>query len=246
MQAASCNSVDPDIALQLYQQIKDLPGTETRAKLVEEDHISINGPHLPGHPHILTAVDLDSCSLLVLKLLLPTSQEQQDAAQREKRAVSLLQLDTAPVDRELVPTQIHSVKVSADHARRLGADSYDALKMPWFPTSLRDLPQLSHNLLYSGGRRLQQAVTAMHKVNLLHTDLKGSNVFVDLSGAWFLGDFGASHLFGDKITSCTEVFFELLFNCHMVHLWGHVHSAAVISAACASCYVPCRHVCALL
>jgi len=207
MQAASCSSVDPGTALHLYQQIKDLPGTETRANMVQEDHISINGPHLPSHPHILTAVDLDSCSLLVLKLLLPTSQEQQEVAQREKRAVSLLQLDTAPVDRALVPTQIHSVKVSADHAKSLGAGSYDALKIPWYPTSLQELPQLSHNLLYSGGRRLQQAVTAMHKVSLLHTDLKASNVFVDLSGPWFLGDFGASHLFGDSITSCTEVLF---------------------------------------
>ena len=113
------------------------------------------------------------------------------------------------MDSALVPTQIHSVKVSSDHAKRLqlGAGSYGALKMPWYTASLQQLAQLSHNPWCRSGRRLQQAVTAMHEVNLLHTDLKASNVLVDSSGAWFLGDFGASNLFGDEIRYCTEVTF---------------------------------------
>ncbi|DBA98805.1 TPA: hypothetical protein ACH3X1_014570 [Trebouxia sp. C0004] len=98
----------------------------------EEDHISINGAWLSSHPHIVTAVDLDKGSLLALKLLPPASQEEKDAAQSEKRAVSLLQLDTMPVDIALVPTQIQSVKVSSDHAKvlQLRAGAYDPLKMP--------------------------------------------------------------------------------------------------------------------
>ena len=60
----------------------------------------------------MTAVDLNHGSSLGLKLLPPASQQQKDAAQREKRAVSLLQLDTTLVDLALVPTQIQSVKVS--------------------------------------------------------------------------------------------------------------------------------------
>ena len=56
----------------------------------------------------------------------------------EKRAVSLLQLDSTPVDSALVPTQIQSVKVSSDHAKslQLRAGSYDDMKMPWYTTSL--------------------------------------------------------------------------------------------------------------
>ena len=209
MQTASSASIDPDVALYLYQGIKDLPGTETCVNMVDEGHISINGPWLPSHPNIVTAVDLDSGSLLAVKLLPPASQQQKDAAQSEKRAVNLLKLDTAPVDSALVPTQIHSVKVSSEHAKtlQLGAGSYDAIKMPWYTASLQQLPQLSHELLCRGGRRLQQALTAMHEVKLLHTDLKAANVFVDSSGAWFLGDFGVSNIFGDKIRYCTEVTF---------------------------------------
>ena len=144
--------------------------------MVDENHISINGPWLSSHPNIVTAVDLDSGSLLVVKLLPTASQQQKDAAQSEKRAVNLLKLDTAPVHSALVPTQIHSVKVSSEHAKtlQLEAGSYDALKMPWYTASLQHLPQLSHELLWIGGRRLQQAVTAMHEVKLLHTDLKSS------------------------------------------------------------------------
>lgn len=84
---------------------------------------------------------------------------------------------------------------------------YDALKMPWYTASLQLLPQLSHDLLCRGGRRLQQAVTAMHEVKLLHTNLKAANVFVDFSGAWFLGDFGACNTFGNKIRYCTEAMY---------------------------------------
>lgn len=207
MQAASSASIDPDIALHLYQGIKHLPGTETCVHMVDEDQISINGPWMPSHPNIVTAVDLVTGGLLAIKLLPPASQPQKDAAHSEKRAVNLLKLDTAPLDNALVPTQMHSVKVSPEHAiaLHLGAGSYDALKMPWYTASLQELPQLSHELLCRGGRRLQQAVAAMHEVKLLHTDVKAANVFVDSSGAWFLGDFGVSNIFGNKIRYCTEV-----------------------------------------
>ena len=52
--------------------------------MVNEHHISMNGPWLPNHPNLVTAVDLDSGSLLAVKLLPPTSQQQKDAAQSEK------------------------------------------------------------------------------------------------------------------------------------------------------------------
>ena len=66
VQAASSASIDPDVAVFLYQATKDLPGTETCMDMVNEDHISISGPWLPSHPNIVTAVDLDSGSLLVV------------------------------------------------------------------------------------------------------------------------------------------------------------------------------------
>ena len=110
MQAAS-TSINPCVALDLYQRTKHLPGTETCVNMVEEGRISTNGPWLSSHPHTVRAVESNKGSLLALKLLPPASQQQKDAARREKSAVSLLQLDTAPVDSALVPTQIQSVKV---------------------------------------------------------------------------------------------------------------------------------------
>ena len=57
------------------------------------------------------------------------------------------------------------------------------------------------------------------------------------SGDWFLGDFGASNLFGAKIRFCTDVTFlncnliaKTLLDGHMVHLCRHVHSAVDVSA----------------
>lgn len=207
MQAASSASIDPEVAVHLYQCTKDLPGTETSVYMADEARISLNGPWMATHPNIVTAVDLVTGNLLAVKLLPPASRAQKDAAQAEKRAVALLRLDIVPVDIALVPTQIHSMKVASEHAKalQLGEGSYDALKMPWYTASLHQLPQLSAELLCVGGRRLQQAVTAMHEVELLHTDLKAANVFVDSFGVWFLGDFGVSTIFGDKIEYCTEV-----------------------------------------
>lgn len=73
MQAASSASIDPDVALHLYQGIKDLPGTETCVNMVDEDQISINGPWMCSHPKSVTAADLDNGSLLAINLLPPTS-----------------------------------------------------------------------------------------------------------------------------------------------------------------------------
>ena len=133
MQAVSLPSVHPDHACTLYCKVKDLPGTETCVNIAEQSHISINGPWLPTHPHLLTAVDLDNGSLLAFKLLPPVSPHQKDAAQSETRAMKLLKLDTTPVADALVPTQIHAIKVSPKHvlALELRASSYDALRMPW-------------------------------------------------------------------------------------------------------------------
>lgn len=171
-----------------------------------------NSPWLSSHPHKVTAVDLDKGSLLAFKLLPPAPQEQKDAARCEKRAASLLQLDTT---RWTVHLCLHRytgsrwllITPEICTSLQLEAGCYDALKIPWYTVSLQQLPQLSHELLCRGGCRLQQAVTAMHEVHLLRTDLKAANVFVDSSGAWFLGDFGASNLFGNKIRFCTEVTF---------------------------------------
>lgn len=51
MQTLSSASIDPEVALHLYQKVKDLPGTETCAIMVNEHHISMNGPWLPNHPN---------------------------------------------------------------------------------------------------------------------------------------------------------------------------------------------------
>lgn len=65
------------------------------------------------------------------KLSPPAPQHQKDAAS-EKSAVKLLKLDIAPVESALVPTQIHCVKVSSEHAKtlQLGAGFYHAYKTP--------------------------------------------------------------------------------------------------------------------
>lgn len=208
MQAAAQPSADPDIARFLYEEAKALLGTTTRAVIREQQHISINGPWQPGVPYLVTAADLESGELLVIKILARSSQSQQQAAIAELQAVELLHLDTLKLP-ECVLVPMHPVQISMhqDDALtfQIGEGDYNALKMPWFACNLAALPQLSQELIAAGGRRLQEALCTMHQAQLLHCDIKASNVLVDSSGRWYLGDYGSSVPLGHKITSCTPV-----------------------------------------
>jgi hypothetical protein len=208
MQAAAQPSADPDVARFLYEEAKAMLGTTTRAVIRDQQHISINGPWQPGVPFLVTAADLDSGELLVLKILARTSQSQQQAAIAELQAVRQLQLDTLQLPGcVLVPTHPVQITIHQEDAAtfQLGEGSYNALRMPWFACNLASLPQLSQQLIAAGGRRLQEALHTMHQAQLLHCDVKGSNVLLDSSGSWYLGDFGSCVSFGKKITSCTPV-----------------------------------------
>ena len=207
MRTAAQPSVKSYEARLLYDQAVALPGTETKLELLEREQISVDGRWMQHQPSLVTAVDLKSGSLLVLKSLAFDSEELKFAAAAEKRALERLQLDRLPADSVLVPMKLQTVRVRQKHvlAMHMGLGERTALKMPLFASSLDRLPQLSEELIYQGGRRLQEAVQLMHAQGLLHADLKAANVFLNDAKTWCLGDYGSSIDFGQKIVSCTEV-----------------------------------------
>ena len=48
----------------------------------------------------------------------------------------------------------------------------------------------------------------MHAQGYVHMDVKGDNVFVDNSGAWFLGDFGSACRMSEVIRTTTPTFYH--------------------------------------
>ncbi|KAL0033319.1 hypothetical protein WJX77_003475 [Trebouxia sp. C0004] len=198
-----------DDAMLLYKQALAQPGTQTALKMLTDLHIAVNGPRLASHPQLVTGVDLQSNSLLILKLLPPCMQQQKQAAQAERHAIKALGLDRVSQHRALVQCSLVKVCISIEHAAilEIGEGQYDAVKMPRFVASLSQLPQLSDDIIYRGALRLQSALHEMHVVSLLHAGVKSDNVVLNTADMWHLADYGACVEFGQPIMSCTEAWY---------------------------------------
>ena len=111
-----------DDARLLYKQALAQPGSQTALQMLVDLHIAVNGPWQSSHPQLVTAVDLESSDLLVLKLLPPSSQQQKQAAKAEQSAISTLQLGNLNPDSALVKCSLVTIPVSIEHAAVMEVD----------------------------------------------------------------------------------------------------------------------------
>ena len=88
------SSASENDALMLYRQVLAQPVSHTALQMRSQLDVAINGPWLERHPFLVSAVDLKTSSLLVLKLLPPLSPEAQQAAQAERHAIDVVALST--------------------------------------------------------------------------------------------------------------------------------------------------------
>lgn len=192
-------------AMLLYKQVLAQPGTQTAQRMLADLRIAVNGPEHSSHPELLTAVELESSDLIILKLLPPLSNEQKHVAKAEHNAIIILQLSNLSPHSALVKSSLVTVPVSKEHAAALeiSEGQYKAVKMPRFLSSLRQLPQLSEAIIYKGALRLESALQEMHAASLLHADIKSDNVVLNVADMWHLADYGSCVAFGQPIQSCT-------------------------------------------
>ena len=193
-------------AVLLYKQVLAQPGTQTAQRMLADLNIAVNGPEHSSHPELLTAVELESSDLILLKLLPPLSKEQEHVAKAEHNAINTLQLSNLSPHSALVKSSLVTVPVSKEHAAALEiSEGHKAVKMPRFLSSLRQLPQLSEAIIYRGALRLESALQEMHAASLLHADIKSDNVVLNVADMWHLADYGSCVAFGQPIQSCTQV-----------------------------------------
>lgn len=184
----------------LYRMVEGLPSSYTRGVIEKDMAISINGPLSLERPNVLTAVDMGSGCHICLKLLrLPgtvTSQStvaKKDAIETEISTCSFL---TAKNIEGLVKCDVVDVTVHHSEGLDVSPGVWRALRMKRFMCSLNQCPQLSEHWLYQGFTRILNALKEMHKLDIVHMDVKPDNLFVDDNLVWNLGDFGSARKIG--------------------------------------------------
>jgi len=65
-------------------------------------------------------------------------------------------------------------------------------------------PQMSQEIIAQKGKDIKRALEHVHKLNLVHMDVKPENILLDQEGRWYLADFGSCVEKGAKIGCTTE------------------------------------------
>lgn len=183
-----------DACVDLYRDVKALPATFTKAAILHDLNMSVNGPYL-GFTMILTAIDLTSGRIYLIKLL---------RSPQFNRAIPGSAMRNA-VDAEITACRTFSdakieglvdcedIIIDVEHGRGIDVSpgTWQGLKMRHYHSNLTQLPKLSERLLYRGFLRIKTALEAIHSMGFVHMDVKSDNIFVDEDGNWYLGDFGS-------------------------------------------------------
>ena len=192
-----------DEAVDLYEDAEQLPGTTTRAVIMENSNIKLNGPLDVDHygVKIVVGVDPDGKPIIV-KIMYGASSH----VTPEVEAISNLGLNTL-TNIPLVSGELQTISICDSDSRtmRYSSGIYHCFIMPYYPTSLARLPAIPQEAAYKGALRILAALAYVHKCNYVHMDVKPANIFLNMAGEWFLGDFGSCVHVNGVIRETTRV-----------------------------------------
>jgi hypothetical protein len=212
-------------AIDIYREFQALPKTFTVALIVGEFGLTVNGPKYGDNPFVLTATDMKTGHLKIVKMLRLSSQSLLPLEARtfelkmEIQACEILSL--ANPSHAFVNAIMMSYEINESHASFLGmgiSRDLRVLIMPEYPRSLTTTSKIPCDGLASEGRRILDALKFMHTVpftfdnkehtGLVHMDVKNSNILLDINGHWVLADFGSCKPIGYPITSSTPFYYH--------------------------------------
>ena len=201
MAAVSGNDVG---ALDLYMEIKAMPSTTTTALVESDFQVNLNGPANPENINIIIGSRSDKTPVMV-KFLIASSNHPglsyntlSSACQNEAEVCERLHLSSTTLP--FVRSEVVNVRDSNGHSRK-------AIIMPTYVRTVADSARLWPASLVDGLARMIAALEHMHSLDLVHMDVKGSNIFIDQAGDWYLGDFGSTCVKGGTVTTTTPSFY---------------------------------------
>jgi len=177
--------------LDLYDRIKNIPNTSTKQRFFEENNIAIHEPISIEKPNVFRATEESSGLPKMLKFI----------TNKEEEIIQQLNSCEPPIPGLLLGKIIHleSTKVN----ERI------ALIMPRLSGDIAREPSSSPSVLLHQGKRIKEALESMHKLGLVHLDVKLENIFVDNNGTWFLSDFDFTCKTYDLIPEFHSSFYPL-------------------------------------
>jgi serine/threonine protein kinase len=179
-------------AMQWYSWVKDIPQSVTRGIFLNVTGYELDGMH-PQFDGILLAADDEGRSYM-FKLAPPQSQE----------AFFAMKISGMPF----------MVGSSYQNAQQIdesdgSTHSCQGLLMRKFDCSLFDFhSQFSTAALLNRCKAMIIAINSLHRVNIVHMDIKEANIFVK-DGNWFVGDFGSCVHFGENVRETTGGYYIL-------------------------------------
>ena len=198
-------SVNTELALSTYENLKVEAGTETKSCIGAEIGMKVNGSVFEDFPFILSAHDAAGDPKLVKILRVPDGANGLSIRQQDIRYESE---STKFVHNSIVPMQSKTINIDVELAAkvncRVGVNNI--LIMPWYTSTLNKHPSNCLDWIALQGRRILNALQYLHSEGYAHMDVKAMNIFVDHANNCFLGDFGSCKPLGKPITSCSISF----------------------------------------
>ena len=201
-------SVNTDLALSTYENVRDAASTETKSCIGAELGMKVNGSVFDDFPFILSAHDSDGAAKLVKILRVSEGASQLSLRLKdvlyEAESSKFVHCAIVPMERKTI---VVDLELAAKANCRVGEN--EVLIMPWYTSTLNKHPSNCLGWIATEGGRILDALKYLHTHpdgGYVHMDVKAMNIFVDHSNRCFLGDFGSCKPTGSPITSCSTAF----------------------------------------
>ncbi|KAI9342261.1 hypothetical protein BDR26DRAFT_282100 [Obelidium mucronatum] len=186
------------LAIELIQEIERLPHSLTR-KLLREKEIEISGPFNSGtSSRSSLLVAFKSGRPMLLKIPSPEGVEKEYKVWTQLAPLAIGAEDlfhlVGPMDHVLFhrnsdATSFPSIESHATKAPVLRS----GILMPIYPACLEQVPKpVKESTALTIWNNMNVALEAMHSTGLCHADVKSPNIFIDMAGNYFPGDYGAT------------------------------------------------------